>query len=203
MKPKATREQVMPLAQEAWRTSGNPGLLPSHFILAVRGYWPVSMGPTPGNDAGIFDDAWFLVTPTEFIGIPANTDPSRYGWNANAGKPMAVLQPGFWPFYRGAHRGKTPALRQYTPEEAKACKLDGDGSFKVCRTYAPGDSRNYMERGYYAINCHSGSEVRTSSEGCQTCPASLFQSFMNRVWNVTRDARISTVWYGLVEGPIS
>lgn len=200
--PKATKEKIVELAVKAWEKAGHSEPIPTHYLFAVRGYWPVSMGPTNGNDVGIYDDAIFFITPDSFVGIVGNTDPSRYGWNAGAGKPMAVLEPGFWPFYRGAHRGRMPALRQYTEEEAKAAKLSTNGNFVVVRTYAKNDPRNYKNIGYFAINIHSGGEHNTSSEGCQTIPASLFQDFMQNVWDETRQARVNTVWYGLIEGPI-
>lgn len=202
--PQATREQVIAAAKEHWFRKG-PRLgmaMPTTFLFAVRGYWPVSMGPTSGNDPGVFDDAWFLVTPDRFLAIPANTDPSRYGWNSNAGKPMAVLQPGWWPFYRGAHKGKIPALRQFTTEEAAPLKVPNNGKFRVMRTYAKGDPRNYLEDGYFAINCHSGGIENTSSEGCQTASSRLFKDFMTTVWEETRKQG-TVVWYGLIDGPIN
>lgn len=201
--PEVSKDKVAALAAEAWKKSGRAGELPAYYMFAVRGYWPVSMGPTSKNDPGVYDDAWFFVGPDVFLALQANTDPSRYGWNAGAGKPMAVLQPGFWPFYRGAHKKRVPALRQYTEDEAKAAGLSCKGRFTVMRTYGTGDSRNYTESGYYAINAHRGGNVGTSSEGCQTAPPETFDSFMSKVWSYTKNAGLKTVWYGLIDGPIN
>lgn len=194
------------LAAERWAIEGldkRVGPLPSHYLLGVRGYRAKSMGPTPGNDVGIYDDATFFVTPDKFVAINSNTDPSRYGWNAGAGKPMAVLQVGFWPFYRGPHKGKTPALRQYEPELARKHGIPNDGRFAVTRVYAPGDRRNYVESGYYAINHHPGGNSTTSSEGCQTYPRDLARNFLQDVWDTTKAAGVNTIWYGLIDGPIT
>jgi hypothetical protein len=201
-RPKANRSTITRLAKEAWLRAGHTDPLPTHYIFAVRGYWPLTMGKTPGNDPGVYDDAWFYVSPTTFLAIAANTDPSRYGWNAGAGKPMAVLDTGFWPFRRGPHKNRTPALRQLTLEEARKVGLPGDGRFSVTRTYAPGDSRNYKEAGYFAINCHSGGVNGTSSEGCQTAPPDTFAEFMGIVWKETKAAGVGILWYGLVDGPL-
>lgn len=200
--PRASRKLIVRLATAEWERI-YPGVpMPSHYLFAVRGYYATTMGPTAGNDVAINDDAWFFVTPDGMRSIAANTDPTRYGWNAGAGKPMAVLNPGFWPFYRGAHKGRTPSLRQYTAEEAKKAKVPNDGRFSVTRTYKPGDRRNYQESGYYAINAHSQVGSGTSSEGCQTAPNPEYEEFMQAVWDETKAAKLATVWYGLIDGPI-
>ena len=204
--PRASRALVTQLAQTRWELEGldkRVGPLPSHYLLAVRGYRATSMGPTPDNDVGIYDDATFFVTPTTMVAINSNTDPSRYGWNAGAGKPMASLNPGFWPFHRGTHKGKTPALRQYDTESGRRLNIPNDGRFAVTRTYTKGDTRNYQESGYYAINHHPGGNTGTSSEGCQTYPRDLATKFLQTVWDATKAAGVNTIWYGLLEGPIN
>lgn len=203
MKPQITREKVLQLAEERWKLDGHTEPLPAYFLFAVRGYWPKSMGPTDGNDPGVWDDALFFVTPKGMRAEQGNTDPTRYGWNAGAGKPMAVLNPGCWPFRRGPHKGVTPALRQMTVEEAKPHKVPHDGRFSVTRTYAKADKRNYQEAGYYAINIHPGGVNTTSSEGCQTLPRTTAKSFLGQVWDVTLANNIPYVWYILVEGPVN
>jgi len=201
--PKAPRLLIVTLAEAHWAIHGpmhQP--MPTHYIFAVRGYRATTMGPTKGNDVGIWDDAMFYVSPTTFLAENANTDPSRYGWNRNAGKPMAVLNKGFWPFRRGPHKGRIPAFRQMTSEEARFKRVPNDGRFSVTRTHAPGDKRNYQEAGYYAINVHPGGVNGTSSEGCQTLPRDRADKFLQTVWDETEKANIGVIWYGLAEGPI-
>jgi hypothetical protein len=202
--PKAPRALVLSLAEEDWERNGPPGMpLPECFEFMVRGYRARSMGPTPGNDVGIFDDAWFWITPDGMLACNGNTDPSRYGWNSGAGKPMAVLQTGWWPFFRGAHRGRVPALRQYDVAQGRAAGVPNDGRFTVTRTYAPGDKRNYQEAGYYAINQHETRWSKgTSSEGCLTAHTEVYRPFMERVWKDSKAAKMNTIWCGLIDGPI-
>lgn len=202
--PKAKRALIEALAADHWARFGiMHAPLPSHYLIGVRGYRSDSMGKPGMNDFGIWDDAIFYVSPTTFLAENANTDPSRVGWNGNAGKPMAVLNPGFWPFRRGPHKGRIPALRQMTSEEARfRGGVPNDGRFSVTRTYAVGDKRNYQEAGYYAINVHPGGEVGTSSEGCQTLPKGRSDKFLQTVWDETEAAKINVIWYGLIDGPI-
>ena len=176
--------------------------MPDRYLVGVRGYRRDTMGKPGVNDFGIWDDAIFYVSPNMFLAENGNTDPSRAGWNAGAGKPMAVLQSGVWAFRRGAHKGVIPALRQMTLEEARKRNVPNEGRFTVTRTYAPGDSRNYQEAGYYAINMHPGGINGTSSEGCQTIPSDRAKKFLQAVWDDTLNAKLDCIWYMLVDGPI-
>lgn len=202
--PKAKRSLIESVAAEHWARFGPKGVaLPERYLVGVRAYRRDTMGKPGVNDLGIWDDAIFYVSPDKYLAENGNTDPSRDGWNAGAGKPMAVLNAGVWPFRRGPHRGKTPALRQMTIEEAQRRGIPGDGRFSVTRTYAAGDKRNYLEAGYYAINMHPGGYSSTSSEGCQTLPAARARNFLQKVWDDTLAAKMDHVWYLLVDGPIN
>lgn len=202
--PKATRALVESVAAAHWATHGPAGVaMPTRYIVGVRGYRRDTMGKPGVNDFGIWDDAMFYVAPGIFLPENANTDPSRVGWSPSAGKPMAVLNAGCWPFRRGPHKGVTPAGRQMDPTEAKAVKAPFDGRFAVTRTYAVGDRRNYIEAGYYAINMHPGGIGNTSSAGCQTLPADRAKNFLKRVWDDTAAAGLPYYWYLLIDGPIN
>jgi hypothetical protein len=199
-KPKAPRELVLGLAEAKW-AQDHPNLtFPTHLLVGVRGYRAESMGPTKNNDVNIFDDAAFLITPSQFLSENINTDPTRYGWNAGAGKPMAVLQPGCWPFYPGPHKGVIPALRQFSIPEAKLHNIPKDGKFVVKRTYAPNDERNYLDEGYFAINHHYAGFNTTSSEGCITYPRHTI--FLPNVYNTAKDLKTLPFWFILLDGPI-
>lgn len=197
--PKASED----LVRSILKRSGVPTPEEPVAILAVRGYRRDSMGQVGENDGGIWDDAMFLCAPELFRPVNANTDPSRYGWNSGAGKPMAVLRTGLHYFRRGPHKGKEPALRQCTDEEANNLGIPNDGEFPVLRCWKPGDHRNYIETGYFAINVHPGGVNGTSSEGCLTIPPSVAGDFLMDVWRASIRAKQHRIPILLVDGPIT
>lgn len=174
-------------------------------LLGVRGYRRDSMGKPGQNDVGIYDDAMFFIAPGVFRAVNANTDPSRLGWNAAIGNEFAMLLPGLWYFIRGAHKGRTPALRQATEEQADEEKIPDHGHFSVWRAknmeeVLKGTAR--VGKNYYAINIHRGGDATTSSWGCQTIPPAEFDSFMLDVWEHTKKAKQDRIPYLLINGPI-
>jgi len=196
--PKLSKFQAITLAEKAY---GGSVPFPV-YILAVRGYRRDSMG-TPGqNDFGIYDDAMFLVSPTQYIPVNANTDPSRIGWNPGVGKPFAMLQAGTWFFIKGPHKGNRPALRQATDEEAMIHGIPDEGEFLVERVFGRNDKRNYKEKGYFAINIHSGADKSTSSWGCQTMTPEDFRVFMPIVWQQMSVYNQTRIPYILINGPV-
>jgi lysozyme len=127
------------------------------LVFGIRGYYSRTMGPTRGNDRGIYDDMIGLVTPNVTAFFNGNTDPSavRRGRGTGAAKGMARLQPGFWPVYRfDLHRGQYLALCQRA------------GAVTVLRDGSP----DYEDTGHFGINIHRGGVNGTSSLGCQTVP---------------------------------
>ncbi len=199
--PKLTREEAIALALKGWRADGHEGDLPPVFMLAVRGYWPRSMGPTPGNDFGFWDDAFFLVTPTGFFAKPANTDPSRIGWNPGVDKPFGVLQPGVWEFYPGPHKGIAGCFRQAdNAAVAKKYGIPHEGKFKVMRTWGRNDPRNFIEWGHQQVNIHPGSRSGTSSWLCLTLPPDYALNFLARAKTAIDKAGLRTLKVVLVEG---
>lgn len=130
-------------------------------VLAVRGYYLDSMGRPAQNDRMIYDDAMFIVWPDGYAAFQANTDPNGYraGHGTGSEKGMAMLKPGIHLFGKGYHRDY-PAFRQ--------CE-----KFTVIRDGNP----PYEDCGYHGINLHRGGINSTSSLGCQTVPASSWESF--------------------------
>lgn len=172
-RPRASKEIVQKLALEAWRKDGHTSPLPKVYNLAVRGYRAESMGKTEDNECGIFDDAFFLVTPDSFHPENANTDPSKLGWNPGVGKPYGMLKTGVWHFYPGPHKGRRPAFRQADDAEvAKKLGIPHSGKFHVTRMWGWDDSRNYDEWGHQQVNIHFGKGpiTGTSSWLCLTVP---------------------------------
>lgn len=152
-RPKLTEAQARAMLKKA-------GVTDAVAVLAIPGYYAKTMGPTPGNDRGIYDDAMFIVTPTAFAAFNANTDPSirRPG--------IATLVPGVHRFRKGNHGisrpgGGYPAFRPATRGEQLPVTRDGVVNPR------PG----------VAINIHRGSRNGTSSEGCQTLPPDQWDAF--------------------------
>jgi hypothetical protein len=131
------------------------------FVCAVRGLFSRTIAPE-GNNLQAYDDAIAVIRPVTG-GTPvvttwnANTDPSRYGWNKNAGKYMARLQPGLWWFRERLHGGRYRAFGQ------------SNSPVTVDRVDATGAVRE-TETGCFGIDLHPGGHNSTSSEGCQTVP---------------------------------
>lgn len=121
------------------------------FLVGIRGYYLNTMGEPGKNDRGIYDDAIALVSPTAYLTVNANCDPSVFR------KGIATLVPGVHWYRKGKHGlsrpgGGYPAFRPDNPEEKLPVMRDGASgiSFGI------------------AINIHKGSLNSTSSLGCQT-----------------------------------
>lgn len=202
--PKASRKLVIAKALEAWRADGNEGPLPAVFNLAVRGYRKTTMGNPTRNDFGIFDDAFFLVTPTTMLAENANTDPSRIGWNPGVGKPYGVLKPGVWYFYPGAHKGVKPAFRQAdNADVAKKLGIPHKGKFHVTRMWGINDPRNYDEWGYQQVNIHPAAVSSTSSWLCLTLPFDRAKAWLQTATNALKEHKQKLLPTILIEGPIN
>jgi len=191
-KPKATRQRVEVAALAAWKADGHKSEeFPEKYVFASRAYYRDTMGKPGVNDAGIYDDAIFIVTPDHFSAWNANTDPSRYGWNAGAGKFMARLKAGVWSFRRLKHKMNSPrgymAFGQGSkPVTVERIKQDGT----IAQT----------ESGAFGINLHRGGNIGTSSEGCQTIPPVQWPDFDKTLAAIVGDERFP---YILTDEPIS
>jgi lysozyme len=142
-------------------------------VVAIRGYYLDSMGKRGANDRRIWDDAHFFVWPDGIARWQANTDPNGYreGAGKGAGKGMACLRPGIHRYGIGRHKGRA-AFRQVEP-------------FTVIRDGDP----PYPDCGWHAINLHSGGNVSTSSLGCQTVPASTWQTYRQMLYGLLEQCR--------------
>ena len=137
-------------------------------LLGIRGYYKDTMGVAGVNDRGMYDDAFFLISPSLFMAVNGNTDASRVrkGKGFGAGKGMAMLKPGQYRAHIiGTHKKIYPALVQRA------------GKVTVIRDGTP----NYEETGMFGINIHPGGKNGTSSLGCQTVPTPQWKNFIATV----------------------
>lgn len=137
-------------------------------VVAIRGYYLDSMGKPGVNDRRIYDDAMFITWPDGIARFQANTDPNGYrkGQGTGSGKGMAMLKPGIHRYGKGKHKGRL-AFRQ--------CEV-----FTVIRD----GNLPYEDKGWHAINLHSGGNTSTSSLGCQTLPASTWPTFRQLLYRL-------------------
>lgn len=193
-KPRASISVVMAAAQNAWESRPGYGPMPAVFVLAVRGYYRDTMGVPCSNDYGIFDDAFFIVSPFGFSPWNGNSDPSRIGWNANAGKYMARLKPGCYTYQRLKHHASRPdgymAFGQGNhPVTVERLRQDGT----IAQT----------ETGCFGINLHRAGVNGTSSEGCCTVPREQWDDFRDTLTAAMRKSAVSRFSLILVDGPIA
>lgn len=188
-KPQASLSVVMDSAKQEWNKFNEEDLFPETFVLAVRGYFSKTIGEV-GNDINVYDDAHFIVSPLGISAWNSNVDPTRYGWNAKAGKYMARLSAGCWKFQSLIHRGKYQAFGQ------------GDNLVKVDRVRAD-ESVARVETGLFGINDHLGGVNGTSSEGCMTHPPTQWNDYRKKLNEVLALASLKQFDFILVEGPIN
>lgn len=188
-KPQAPLSKIMSAAHGV---AGS--VLPDIFVLAVRGYYRDTMGQSGKNDVGIYDDAIFIVDPFGFTPWNANTDPSRFGWNAGAGKYMARLKTGVWTYRPLKHHASRP--------DGYMAFGHGDSEVTVERMSADGEIHN-EETGCFGINLHRGGVNGTSSEGCLTIPAEQWVSFHSSLNLALSKTGQKTFPLILIDGPIS
>src|SRR5688572_11033232 len=81
--------------------------IPEILFIGIRGYYKDTMGEAGSNDRKLYDDAIFIMTPTQLFSFNGNTDPGAF-------KPgIANLKAGIWPVYKfDMHNGKYMALCQ-------------------------------------------------------------------------------------------
>jgi hypothetical protein len=140
------------------------------LVGGLRGYYARTMGTTPDNDRGLYDDALFLYAPALdlFRAFNGNTDPAklRIGSGTGAAKGMAALNPGFWPCYRFSVHGSRTHPHEAICQRAGAVTVTRDGT------------PPYADHGWFGINIHRGGNYGTSSEGCQTIPPGQWDEFI-------------------------
>lgn len=158
------------------------------ILLGVRGYYLDTMGVKGNNDRGIYDDAFFWITPTSFISYNGNTDPSSYkkGQGFDEKKGMAMLQTGKWWYKAGIHHGKSKTYPAFIQADDVTVIRDGK-------------AKDYPHTGKFGINIHKGGVNTTSSEGCQTILSSQWDSFRSFGYEKIKQYKLKNFIYCLVD----
>lgn len=138
-----------------------PDLMIAPSVVAVRGYYLDSMGRPGENDRAVYDDAFFVISPSAFAGFNGNTDPAVYRRGvATAVAPQAIeYRPGFHGY--GKPSGH-PAFRQ-----ASNVRVRRDGGVGNGRQLPDGSFIDSKDNRFW-INLHRGGRTTTSSLGCLT-----------------------------------
>lgn len=171
-RPKQTRDWVIDqlLFNKLWK---NRSITRMH-VVAVRGYFLNSKGKPGQNDRGIYDDAFFVITPDTFAAFNGNTDPSRYR------RGMAMLKaPQKIVYRKGYHgygrRSGHPAFRQ-----ASNVIVHRDGGVGNGKSLGNGLFTDAGTNRFWT-NLHRGGSNTTSSLGCLTVPAMQWNLFYDYV----------------------
>lgn len=177
LRPQQTLEKTLEILR-------SKGVTDQVAILGIRGYFEDTMGKPNQNDRGIYDDAFFLVSPRAYIACNANTDPSRFGLNTQIGKGLAVLQHGVYRYKKGLH-GITHGNPYPAFVQAEKVLVLRDGG--------------KLERDWLSINIHKGGVGTTSSLGCQTAYPTQWLEFQETGYAEMDFYKQLTIPYCLVE----
>ena len=132
------------------------------FLVGVRGYYNESLGSTPENERGIYDDAMLLVSPYVFATFNANTDPSI------ARPGIATLKPDYYHVHKfDMHRPVGGFHHEAICQRAGNVTVIRDGTPPI------------EDTGNFGINIHKGRVNTTSSLGCQTIHPTQWTAFYN------------------------
>lgn len=157
------------------------------IVVGLRGYYKKSMGNTPGNDRGIYDDAIFIDSLSTTAAFNGNTDPS-------IGRPgIAVLVPTVKEPYLykiGLHGVSGPNPYKALRQHGRVTVIrDGNNVPVTDKASAP-----------FFINIHRGGFTTTSSLGCQTIHPNQWAAFISLVETEMKRNNQTVVPYFLIDG---
>lgn len=191
--PRASREEIIDalIASGLWKNRKVSRL----SVVGVRGYYLNSMGRLNRNDRGIYDDAFFVLSPDTFTSFNGNTDPSitRPGRAVLEAPQRVTYVPG-WHGYRSRHGHK--AFRQASVVTVKRDGGRGNGTPLGKRRFQDAKNRRFW------INLHRGGRGTTSSAGCQTVPPNQWDAFRALVMVQLERFQQQAFSYYLLDGPI-
>jgi lysozyme len=189
-RPQADKERMIDLLIESglWKNRKVTRV----SVIGARAYYRDSMGKKGKNDRGIYDDAFFVISPECFVAFNGNTDPSihRKG-SAFLQAPQRVT---YKPGYHGYNsRSGHPAFRQASDVIVIRDGKTGNGT-------ALGDGR-FTDRGSsrFWINLHRGGRTTTSSAGCQTVPPDQWGIFYSLIRTELKKSGQADFSYFLIE----
>lgn len=190
-KPKAVEDKI-----RAWHAKQiSQKLDPEKVnVIGVRGYYLDTMGKSGENDRGIYDDACFIIAPDTFLSYNFNTDPSSYKQGrATLEDPQIVL---YKPGYHGY--GRKSGHMAFRQASSVVVRRDGDkGNGKRIE---PGLFSDKTTAKFW-INLHKGGQGTTSSAGCQTVPASQWDSFYSTMRMLLKRHEQTEFFYHLIHEP--
>jgi lysozyme len=198
-KPQITREKLFKLVRKH---------VPDFEfgVVGVPAYFMNSMGAKGKNDRSIYDDAFFVVTPTVFAAFNGNTDPSIYREGVATLKCPQVIwyKPGI---HRAGSPGGHPAFRQDAPV---IVFRDWTQKFKVGVVHKKygvclGDGY-WTDAGfsdYFWTNNHRGGYKGTSSLGCLTVPPQQWDAYYNLIMSELKRHGLKRFQMVLIPGPIN
>jgi len=189
-KPQATKDAVidMLIDQGLWTNRD----LNSVVVVGIRGYYLDSMGAEGKNDRGIYDDAFFIISPTHFESFNGNTDPSRIrqGMAMLEAPQVIIYQPG-WHGY-----GKKSGHQAFRQSSDVVVMRDGNiGNGK----YLGGNRFRDSASNRFWTNLHRGGNSGTSSEGCQTLPVTQWSDFEKTLMAQLKKYNQDSFKYYLIE----
>jgi len=171
--PQATREKVIDslLNSGLWTNRK----ITKMCVVGVRGYYLNSMGKRGVNDRGIYDDAFFVLSPDTFTSFNGNTDPSRY-----KARVATLVAPQTIKYKKGLHgysrkAGPYPAFRQASDVIVKRDGGSGNGRQLLDGTFTDRGTRRFW------TNNHKGGYTVTSSAGCLTVPPNQWNAYYSLV----------------------
>ena len=135
-------------------------------VVSIRGYYINSMGRKNANDRGIYDDAFFIISPDTFTSFNGNNDPSRYRSGiAKLVSPQVINYKNGWHGY-----GRASGHSAFRQNSDVTVHRDGHSSL----------DRDHKGSRFWC-NLHKGGWNTTSSAGCQTVPPNQWSAFRSLV----------------------
>lgn len=191
--PRASREEVIDALIESGLWSNRRVTRVS--VVAVRGYYRDTMGKRGRNDRGIYDDAFFVLSPDTFTSFNGNTDPSRHR------RGIAMLEaPQRITYRKGWHgfgkKSGHPAFRQ-----ASTVIVRRDGGVGNGRALGDGRFQDRANQRFWTNN-HRGGHSGTSSAGCLTVPRNQWAAYYALVCLQMQRFDQGEFSMYLIEGPI-
>lgn len=198
-RPKATREEIGQWAGTQLSPEQVKALAAQVKVIAVRGYYLRTMGYAHENDRGIYDDAFFILTPEGMTAYNGNADPSRYREGIASLQSPQIIR--YRPGYHGySSKWGHHAFRQAGPVTVKRDGHTGHGQplgDGLFHDPFHGQPANKI----FWTNLHRGGHTTTSSAGCLTIPPNQWQAFYHQLRVALQRYQQDTFPLALIDEP--